>query len=382
MAEEVSKCDLVVKLPWPINRRGPAVDVCFGEVSWPEFEFSGAIFVFIGNLTKMKSDRIVVCGGGGFIGGHLIADLRRQGYTSLRAVDLKPVAEWYQSFPDVENLRLDLSEREACLQALKGGVEVYNLAADMGGMGFIEHNRALCMLSVLINTHLLMAARQHAVHRYFYASSACVYAADKQTSPDVTALKESDAYPAMPEDGYGWEKLFSERMCRHYREDFGVQARVARYHNVYGPYGTYEGGREKAPAAICRKVIQAKLSGKHEIEIWGDGHQTRSFMYIDDCLQGTQSILHGDILEPINLGSSELVSINQLVDIVEGIGGLKLKRQYNLKAPKGVNGRNSDNTLIKKYLGWEPNIRLRDGLEKTYRWIYGEMTGSGKHVAR
>lgn len=322
----------------------------------------------------MKSDRIVVCGGGGFIGGHLIADLRRQGYTSLRAVDIKPIEEWYQSFPDVENLRLDLSERDACLKALQGGVEVYNLAADMGGMGFIENNRALCMLSVLINTHLLMAARQHGIKRYFYASSACVYAADKQTSPDVTALKESDAYPAMPEDGYGWEKLFSERMCRHFREDFGVQARVARYHNVYGPYGTYEGGREKAPAAICRKVIQAKLSGKHEIEIWGDGHQTRSFMYIDDCLHGTQTILHSDILEPINLGSSELVSINQLVDIVEDIAGVKLKRQYNLKAPKGVNGRNSDNTLIKKYLGWEPNIRLRDGLEKTYRWIHGEMT--------
>jgi nucleoside-diphosphate-sugar epimerase len=248
----------------------------------------------------------------------------------------------------------------------------------MGGMGFIENNRALCMLTVLINTHLLMAARQQGVKRYFYASSACVYAADKQTSPDVTALKESDAYPAMPEDGYGWEKLFSERMCRHFREDFGVVTRVARYHNVYGPHGTYEGGREKAPAAICRKVIQAKLSNQHEIEIWGDGQQTRSFMYIDDCLQGTQAILHSDILEPINLGSSELVSINQLVDIVEDIAGLKLKRRYNLGAPKGVNGRNSDNTLIQKYLGWAPEIRLRDGLEKTYRWIYGEMTEKKK----
>src|SRR5439155_5685539 len=225
----------------------------------------------------------------------------------------------------------------------------------------------------LINTNLLMTAKEAGVRRYFYASSACVYAADKQTDPKVTALKEADAYPAQPEDGYGWEKLFSERMCRHFREDFGVQTRVARYHNVYGAHGTYDGGREKAPAAICRKVIAAKLSGKPEIEIWGNGDQTRSFMYIDDCLKGTQAILNSDILEPINLGSNELVSINQLVDIVEDIAGIKLRRSYNLKAPKGVNGRNSDNTLIKKYLGWEPSTRLRDGMEKTYRWIYDQM---------
>jgi GDP-D-mannose 3',5'-epimerase len=321
----------------------------------------------------MKSEKIVVCGGGGFIGGHLIADLRRQGHTDLRSVDIKPLSEWYQVFPGVENLVLDLQRREACEQALKEARIVYNLAADMGGMGFIENNRALCMLSVLINTHLLMAARPAGVQRFFYASSACVYNADKQRDPNVTALKEADAYPAMPEDGYGWEKLFSERMCRHFREDFGLQTRSARFHNVYGPHGTWEGGREKAPAAVCRKVIEAKTSGKHQIEIWGDGHQTRSFMYIDDCLHGTQAILASDILEPINLGSSELVSINQLVDIVEDIAGIKLKRTYNLKAPKGVNGRNSDNTLIKKLLGWEPNIRLRDGLEKTYRWIYDEM---------
>jgi GDP-D-mannose 3', 5'-epimerase len=232
---------------------------------------------------------------------------------------------------------------------------------------------------VLINTHLCMAARKHGVKRYFYSSSACVYAADKQTSPDVTALKESDAYPAMPEDGYGWEKLFSERMCRHYREDFGLETRVARYHNVYGPHGTYDGGREKAPAAVCRKVIQARLSGKHQIEIWGDGHQTRSFMYIDDCIYGTQAILASKVVEPLNLGSSELVTINQLVDIVEDIAGIKLKRTYNLGAPKGVKGRNSDNTLIKKHLGWEPAIRLRDGLEKTYRWIYDQISrGSAK----
>jgi nucleoside-diphosphate-sugar epimerase len=244
----------------------------------------------------------------------------------------------------------------------------------MGGMGFIENNKAACMLSVLVNTHLLLSARKFGVTRFFFSSSACVYAADKQVSPDVTALKEADAYPAMPEDGYGWEKLFSERMCRHFSEDFGIVCRVARYHNVYGPLGTYKGGREKAPAAVCRKIVEAKLSGRHQIEIWGDGHQTRSFQYIDDCIKGTQMIMHSDIVTmPINLGSSELVSINQLVDIVEGIAGIKCERSYNLKAPKGVNGRNSDNTLIKKLLNWEPSIPLRVGLEKTYRWIYDQM---------
>jgi nucleoside-diphosphate-sugar epimerase len=241
-------------------------------------------------------------------------------------------------------------------------------------MGFIENNKALCMLSVLINTHLCMAAKESGAKRFFYASSACVYAADKQTDPNVTALKEEDAYPALPEDGYGWEKLFSERMCRHFRQDFGLMTRIARYHNVYGPHGTYDGGREKAPAAICRKVIEAKLSGNHEIEIWGDGHQTRSFMWIDDCVKGTQMIMNGDFVEPLNLGSSELVSINQLVDLVEDIADVKLKRRYNLKAPKGVAGRNSDNTLIQKVFGWEPSTRLRDGLERTYAWIYDEMS--------
>jgi len=319
--------------------------------------------------------KIVVCGAGGFIGGHLVADLRRQGQTNLRAVDIKPFDEWYQKFDDVENVVLDLGEKEACEKALEGSSQVYNLAADMGGMGFIENNKALCMLTVLINTHLLMAAKKHGVERFFYSSSACVYAADKQTNPDVTALKEADAYPAMAEDGYGWEKLFSERMCRHFTEDFGLLTRVARYHNVYGPFGTYEGGREKAPAAICRKVITAKLTGKHEIEIWGDGHQTRSFQYIDDCVLGTQKIMHStNVTMPINLGSSEMVTINQLVDIAEEIAGLKLHRNYNLKAPKGVNGRNSDNTLIQKLLGWEPSISLKSGLEKTYSWIYDQMT--------
>ena len=317
----------------------------------------------------------MVCGGGGFIGGHLVADLLKQG-AEVRVVDVKPFEEWFQMFPESENLQLDLREEESCERAVADIDLVYNLAADMGGMGFIENNKALCMLCVLINTHLLMAAKDAGASRFFYASSACVYAADKQTDPDVTALKEDDAYPAMPEDGYGWEKLFSERMCRHFQEDFGLTTRVARYHNVYGPHGTYDGGREKAPAAICRKVIEAKLSGKHEIEIWGDGKQTRSFQWIDDCVKGTQMIMNGDYAEPLNLGSSELVTINQLVDLVEDIAGLKLKRRYNLLAPKGVNGRNSDNALIRRIFDWEPSTRLRDGLERTYSWIYDQMASA------
>ena len=325
-------------------------------------------------------NRILVCGAGGFIGGHLIADLRRQGHTHLRAVDKKPLGEWYQRFDDVENLSLNLEHLDACETAVQGYDTVYNLAADMGGMGFIELNKALCMITVLINTHLLLAAKKHGAKRFFFSSSACAYNGDKQTDPNVTALKEEDAYPAMPEDGYGWEKLFSERMCRHFREDFGIQTRIARYHNVYGPHGTYDGGREKAPAAVCRKVIAAKLSGKHEIEIWGAGTQTRSFMYIDDCVKGTQMLLNSEFVEPINIGSSELVSINQLVDIVEAIAGVKLGRNYNLGAPKGVNGRNSDNTLIQKTFGWEPSTRLRDGMEKTYCWIHDEMVAGGNSV--
>lgn len=332
-----------------------------------------------------KDQKVVVCGGGGFIGGHLVGELIKRGHTNIRSVDIKPFDEWYQRFDQVENLQLDLQDLGNCRKSLEGAHTVYNLAADMGGMGFIENNKCLCMLSVLINTHLCMAARAAGtVERFFYASSACVYNGEKQKDPNVTALKEEDAYPALPEDGYGWEKLFSERMCRHFREDFGLQCRVARFHNVYGPFGTYDGGREKAPAAICRKVIAAKLANKHEIEIWGDGHQTRSFMYITDCLKGIDMITWDHdangkpvkVLEPINLGSSELVSINQLVDIVEKIAGVKLKRNYNLSAPKGVNGRNSDNTLIKKLLSWEPDTRLADGMEKTYRWIYDQMKGN------
>ena len=321
------------------------------------------------------SDQItVVAGGGGFIGGHLIADLTKHtGVSRLRAVDIKPLDEWYQVFDDVENLQLDLQDLAHCRRTVKNADIVYNLAADMGGMGFIENNKALCMLSVLINTHMLMACRDASVERFFFSSSACVYNADKQKNEAVVALKEEDAYPAMPEDGYGWEKLFSERMCRHYREDFGMETRVARFHNLYGSHGTWEGGREKAPAAMCRKFITAKETGNHEIEIWGDGHQTRSFMYIDDCLYGIDQIANSEILEPINLGSNELVTINGLADLVEEIAGIKVRRTYKLDAPKGVNGRNSDNTRIKEYIGWEPGIRLRDGLAKTYAWIYDEF---------
>ena len=322
-----------------------------------------------------KNTPVLVAGGGGFIGGHLVARLQSEGYSSVRSVDIKPFDEWYQVHDSADNRQLDVSHLDACRESVDGIGIVYNLAADMGGMGFIENNKAACMLSVLINTHLIGAARQAEVGRYFYASSACVYAADKQTNTDVTALKEADAYPAMPEDGYGWEKLFSERMCRHFREDFGIATRVGRYHNVYGPEGTWDGGREKAPAAICRKVIEAKLSNRHEIEIWGDGEQTRSFMYIDDCLEGTRRLTDSDVVEPINIGSDELVSINRLVDIVEKIAGVTLKRNYNLDAPKGVRGRNSDNTLIKEKLGWAPSIRLEDGMARTYAWIYDQMTG-------
>ena len=313
----------------------------------------------------------VVAGGGGFIGGHLAAALKAGGLR-VRAVDKKPLSEWYQVHDGVENVVGDLSLIENARAACAGADEVYQLAADMGGMGFIEHNKALCMLSVLTNTHLLMGAREAGVTRFFYSSSACVYNADKQTSPDLVALKEEDAYPALPEDGYGWEKLFSERMCRHFREDFGLATRVARYHNVYGPEGTWDGGREKAPAAICRKVIEAKHKKTNTIEIWGDGKQTRSFMYIDDCVKGTVALTRSNTVEPINIGSSELVTINGLVDIAESIAGVKLTRNYKLDAPKGVNGRNSDNTLIKRELGWEPGIRLREGMEKTYAWIEGE----------
>lgn len=325
----------------------------------------------------MGRTRAVVCGGGGFIGGHLVAALRGHGGYEVRAVDIKPLDEWHQRCADVDSRVLDLRDAEHCRAAVRDTDVVYNLAADMGGMGFIEKNKALCMLSVLINTHLLQAARECGIERYFYASSACVYAGDKQTDTANPGLREEDAYPALPEDGYGWEKLFSERMCRHFREDFALETRVARFHNVYGPWGTYDGGREKAPAAICRKVAQSVISGGRDIEIWGDGEQTRSFMYIDDCIDGIQRILFSDVEVPLNLGSSEMVSINRLVDIVEEIAGVRLARRYDLSAPKGVRGRNSDNTNIQSLLEWEPSISLRDGLEETYRWIFDSLVQQG-----
>ncbi len=315
---------------------------------------------------------ILVAGAGGFIGGHLVAGLLSAG-AEVRAVDRAPLDEWQQLFEASENLELDLSGPAAALAAVDGVAEVYNLAADMGGMGFIEQNKALCMLSVLINTQLLRASLAAGVERYFFSSSACVYPQELQASAEVTALRESDAYPASAEDGYGWEKLFSERMCRHFREDFGLATRVARYHNVYGPLGTFEGGREKAPAAICRKVATAKLRGESEIEVWGDGEQTRSFMYVDDCIHGTHLIAGSEVVEPINLGSSELVTINELVDRVERIAGTNLRRRYDTSAPQGVRGRNSDNTLIRERLGWEPSIGLDEGLEATYRWIHDQL---------
>ncbi len=318
-----------------------------------------------------KNDLIVIAGAGGFIGGSLARYFTEKGFTNIRGVDKKPIDQWYQTVEGVENVPdCDLNFRENCFKVCEGAVEVYCLAADMGGMGFIENNKAECMLTVLISTHMILAAKEVGkVERFFYSSSACAYNTEIQQESDVTALKESDAYPAMAEDGYGWEKLFTERMCRHFTEDYGMETRVARFHNVYGPYGTWDGGREKAPAAICRKVITAKDAGDNEIEIWGDGEQTRSFMYIDDCVKGIDMITHSDLREPINLGSAELVSINTLVDYAESAGNVKLERKYKLDAPKGVRGRNSDNTMIKEKLGWEPNLPLKEGLAKTYAWI-------------
>jgi len=322
----------------------------------------------------MEKDQLVlVTGAGGFIGGHLVGDLLTQGYTNLRAVDIKPLSDWFQLFPEADSRQLDLRLRSDCSEAAGGAEWIFNLAADMGGMGFIEFNKALCMMSVLINTHLLLAAREHGASRSLFASSACVYAAEKQERTENSGLKESDAYPAMPEDGYGWEKLFSERMCRHFYEDFGLETRVARYHNVYGPHGTFDGGREKAPAAICRKMIEAQPSGSSEIEIWGDGEQTRSFTFIDDGIHGTNLLMTSTVTEPLNVGSSQLVTINKLVDIVEEIAGVKLRHRYKPDAPQGVRGRNSDNRLIRKRLGWEPKITLEEGLERTYRWISDQM---------
>ncbi|MEV6525562.1 NAD-dependent epimerase/dehydratase family protein [Longispora sp. NPDC051575] len=310
----------------------------------------------------------VVTGAGGFIGGHLTRALLAEGKT-VRAVDIKPLNEWYQRFDTAEEVVADVSLLQDARAVVDGGAgEVFNLAADMGGMGFIENNKAACMLSVLTSTHVLMAAKEAGVDRFFYSSSACVYAADKQTDADIVALKEEDAYPAMPEDGYGWEKLFSERLARHFREDYGMATRIARFHNIYGPNGTWDGGREKAPAAACRKVANAVLTGNHEIEIWGDGLQTRSFTYVDDCVDGILRVTRGHFDEPINVGSSEVVTINELYALVADIAGVELSYKH-VPGALGVRGRNSDNTLILKEFGWEPSTRLRDGIAQTYAWI-------------
>ena len=318
-----------------------------------------------------KDDQIVIGGAGGFIAGALTRRFHEQGFTRIRAIDKKPLPEWYQRVPGVECLCLDLSVEDNCKRACEGAVEVYNLAADMGGMGFIERFRIGCLRSILINTHMIEAAYRAGAQRYFFSSSACAYNVELQKDPNVRALKESDAYPAMAERGYGWEKLMSEMFCQEYWAERGLETHIARFHNVYGEPGTWDGGREKAPAAICRKVIEAKDTGATQIVIWGDGHQTRSFMYIDDCVQGIDMIMHCDelIATPINLGSDYLISINDLVSLAEEIGGVKLERKYDLTAPKGVGGRNSDNTFIKQVLGWEPSTPLAEGLKRTYAWI-------------
>ena len=316
--------------------------------------------------------KILVTGAGGFIGGHLVKELIKRGY-AVRGVDIKPFEEWYQCFKEVENYELDMSIKENCFKMVNGVDEVINMACNMGGMGFIENNKALCMLSVLVNTHLLMACKEFKVNKYFFSSSACAYNKDLQNETGITGLKEEDAYPANPEDGYGWEKLFSERMCRHFLEDYNLDVKVARYHNIFGPNGTFDGGREKAPAALCRKIITSILENKDLIDVWGDGEQTRSFLYIDDCVEATLKLFDSNHHGPINIGSEEKVSINEMIDKIEIISKKKVKRNYQLDKPKGVRGRNSDNTLIKQLLNWEPKFSLHQGLEKTYEWIFSEV---------
>lgn len=318
---------------------------------------------------------VLICGAGGFIGGHLTKRWLELGH-DVRAVDRKPLSEWYQLHGEAQNLVLDLKNVNDAKTAVRKQGLVLNFAADMGGMGFITNKRVECLDSVLITLNVLKAAQEDGVSRVLYASSACVYPEFKQRGVDQPPLKESDAWPADPEQGYGLEKLYGEELHKHYRLERGLFTYVPRLHNVYGPYGTWTGGREKAPSAICRKVAEAKLQGTKRISIWGDGKQTRSFMYIDDCLEGVERILLVGHAEPINLGSSELVSIDGLVSIVEEIAGVSLTREYDLTAPQGVRGRNSDNTVIKSVLGWEPSTSLRAGLEKTYAWVFDQVAKS------
>jgi nucleoside-diphosphate-sugar epimerase len=328
----------------------------------------------------MPGKTALVAGAGGFIGGHLVAELLRDEGTAVRAVDVRPLDEWHQCFAQAESLQLDLSGLDACLAAVDGADDVYNLAADMGGVGYLTSHRVPCMLSVLINTNLLRAAQERPAGRYFYASSACVYPTSRQSTSTVRALREDEVLPALPDGSYGWEKLFAELMCQGFSAEMGLSTRIARLHNVYGPWGTYRGGREKAPAAICRKVAEAELSGRHELEIWGDGEQTRSFTYVADCIEGIGRIMRGEAGGPLNLGSSQLVTINQLVDLVEEAAGISVRRRYDLTAPEGVRGRNSDNTLIRERLGWEPGTSLREGIARTYAWVHDRVAADAALV--
>ena len=330
-----------------------------------------------------KNKNILAVGAGGFIGGHLVKRFLDNG-NKVVAVDIKPKEYWFQDFDDVENhYSMDMKDITNCRNVIKNINYVFNMACNMGGMGFIENNKAECMQSVLINTNLLIACKEEKIEKYFFSSSACAYNKSKQQDVFIEGLKEEDAYPADPEDGYGWEKLFSERMCRHFQEDYGIQVRIARYHNIYGPYGTYDGGREKAPAALCRKVINAKKNNERKIDVWGDGKQTRTFLYVDDCVEGTLRLFESDYSEPVNIGSDEQVSINQMLEVIESISGIdKLERNYQLDKPKGVRGRSSNNDLVKKVLNWSYTIKLKDGLEKTYNWISSEINKEGSNISR
>ena len=330
-----------------------------------------------------KNKNILVVGAGGFIGGHLVKRFLENG-NKVVAADIKPKEYWFQDFDNVENhYSMDMKDIANCRKVTKNINYIFNMACNMGGMGFIENNKAECMQSVLINTNLLIASKEEKVEKYFFSSSACAYNKSKQQDVFIEGLKEEDAYPADPEDGYGWEKLFSERMCRHFQEDYGIQVRIARYHNIYGPYGTYDGGREKAPAALCRKVINAKKNNETKIDVWGDGKQTRTFLYVDDCVEGTIRLFESDYSEPVNIGSDEQVSINQMLEVIEGISGIdKLERNYQLDKPKGVRGRSSNNDLVKKVLNWSYTMKLKDGLEKTYNWIASEINKEGSNISR
>ena len=329
----------------------------------------------------IKDKKILVVGAGGFIGGHLVKKLLNDG-NKIIASDIKPKEHWFQDFDDPTNLYFtDMKDISNCRKATNDVDYVFNMACNMGGMGFIENNKAECMQSVLINTNLLIACKENKVKKYFFSSSACAYNKIKQQDVFVEGLKEEDAYPADPEDGYGWEKLFSERMCRHFMEDYGIEVRIARYHSIYGPYGTYDGGREKAPAALCRKVLNAKLNNHNKIQVWGDGKQTRTFLYVDDCVEGTLRLFESDYSKPVNIGSDEQVSINQMIDIIANIAGLKkLDREYQLDKPKGVRGRSSNNDLVKKILNWNYKIKLEEGLKNTYQWINSEISKTGSNL--